>query len=295
MKKILLVCATSIVALTGCMQQVAKIQPIDGFDNTIAVFKYQKVKADGTLLSKSTVCSSIQETISKSSGVRDKYTFQKKPIPGVSNTTTWVGGKVVVRLRDKGCKINVKYVNGEMITSKDYTKYASTVDLLINVSMTEDEKFLVAKLELPSTYSSKEGKSPLFMSYDMPLTDNKLKSELFKFSKIKPVVESSLNVTGEFNTKYPDNSVFANYKRTFGLNSSYSEVKNTDIGKKAFFNIGQKGKAQSVEVDVHPYRNGSKVSYNFFMAYTLNPDGTTTFSDENKKNIVSKIVAIAKD
>ena len=134
-------------------------------------------------------------------------------------------------------------------------------------------------------------------------------------------------VSGEFETEFPDSGVYGNYVRAFG---NRPEVMTIDVEKAITFcherdvngmllesalnridgsrrlleqaerlRFNKDGDTfcsndqVPVRVNVYPYRECSMVKYSFSFAYSLDPDGTTTFSPAEIAMLEERIKALA--
>ena len=101
---------------------------------------------------------------------------------------------------------------------------------------------------------------------------------------------------GEINTKYPANSIYANFKRLMGQYTNYwtySEENISPMEKENTFNLKIKKRNYPLNIKIFPYRNGSKIVYKAYISYIINSDGTSTLTRqdiENAKKEIEKVV-----
>ena len=132
-------------------------------------------------------------------------------------------------------------------------------------------------------------------------------------------IPRDLDLKGEINVEFDNSSVYANYERKIGRYKSlektevstenstrpikkrhYSqndrtgkEVKMDDMDKKNIFNLKVNDEELPLEINVYPYRNGSKVVYQVTIPYKMTSKASITQTDIDK--IKGTIEGIARD
>jgi len=143
-----------------------------------------------------------------------------------------------------------------------------------------------------------QGLITLCMGQDSLDDFDKLETDINRiFNKLQHTVLSIKKrylLKGEINTKYPANSIYANFKRLMGqyTNNYYwidSKEKISPIEKRNIFNLKIKNNNYPLYIKVYPYRDGSKVVYKAYISYKINSDGTSTLTKQDIENATKKI------
>jgi len=115
------------------------------------------------------------------------------------------------------------------------------------------------------------------------------------FAKVKPI-------KGEINVKYSDESVYANFTRMMGSYSfsNEEEAKGYDITKDHVFALKHKDKLIPLKMTVYPYREGSKVVYEFEYRYSMTVSGKTgssisSYSQSELDALMAEVSRVAND
>ena len=204
---------------------------------------------------------------------------------------------IYITYNDANYKID--YIRGE--------KYRSTGDIdKTEVIFKIPYKFSTSDLIFyyPNKYIYIAAKNAIFM--DIKPLDNpeKLKQDVFrilnKLPKSKLYISKKYLLKGEINTKYPANSIYANFKRLMGQYTGYyywtdSKERISSIEKENTFNLKIKDKIYPVNIKVYPYRNGSKVIYKAYISYKIYSDGTSTLTKQDIENAKKEIERVIND
>jgi len=144
------------------------------------------------------------------------------------------------------------------------------------------------------------------MGFEIEPLDNpeKLKQDVFrilnKLPKSKLYLSKRYLLKGEINTKYPADSIYANFKRLMGQYTGYyywtdSKERISPIEKENTFNLKIKDKIYPINIKVYPYRNGSKVIYKAYISYKIYSDGTSTLTKQDIENAKKEIERVVND
>ena len=195
-----------------------------------------------------------------------------------------------------GNTINLSYINGDFHTSENVTHKTEIVaKYRVDIESKQGKKFVT--LYTPSEINLRPGRDILYISINPLLSNAQVVSDIKKINmELSPIFKDTKKYTGEVNVQYNDESVYANFTRLLGKHKYGSDnVKKYDIEKGKLFSIGEKGKEFSVKISVFPYRNGSKVNYEFHAPYVVTNDCMTTFDDDKVQGYIAKIKGIAND
>jgi len=154
------------------------------------------------------------------------------------------------------------YPSGVRIASKLLAKYEIKITTSGNqkqVVMTPPSSIIVMKV---TNYDGNE--VPLERSVSEVEKDVRAVS-----ASLDPTINFAKPIKGEINVKYSDESVYANFTRMMGsYRFSKEEAKKYDIKKDHVFALKHKNKPIPVKITVYPYRDGSKVVYEFEYPYS---------------------------
>jgi len=159
-------------------------------------------------------------------------------------------------------------------------------------------------LKYPTNYTIISCKDPL--GFEIKLLDNpkSLQRDVYnilnKLSKTKLYIQEHYTLHGEINTKYPADSIYANFKRLMGqyIGNYYwidSKERISSIEKENTFNLKIKNKTYPINIKVYPYRNGSKVIYTAYISYKIYSDGTSTLTKQDIENAKKEIERVIND
>ncbi len=97
--------------------------------------------------------------------------------------------------------------------------------------------------------------------------------------------------------KYGDESVYANFTRMMGNYRFYDEkeAKKYDIKKDRIFALKHKDKSIPVKITVYPYRDGSKVIYEFEYSYSISGKSGSSYSQSELDALIAEISRVATD
>jgi hypothetical protein len=131
--------------------------------------------------------------------------------------------------------------------------------------------------------------------------ENDSKTILSKLGTLKIILNRRYHFTGDVNSKYHANSIYANFKRlagTYNWHSYYGssdKEKLTEVKKENSFNLKVNGVYIPLHVEVYPYRNGSKVQYEAYIPYTISSNGNVTLSKNDIEKLKTEISKIIND
>jgi hypothetical protein len=149
----------------------------------------------------------------------------------------------------------------------------------------------------PSEVNLRPGKSVIMIPIQPLINTTQAVLDIKKINDgLLPAFEDAKKYSGEINVQYNDESVYANFTRLLGeYKYGSDDVKKYDIEKDKLFTMGKTGEKFPVKISVFPYRNGSKVTYEFRSTYDVNNDGTTTFNDKKIQEYIARIKGVAND
>lgn len=189
-------------------------------------------------------------------------------------------------------------VSDNSIIVKHYDNFSSLYDeksAVYDVSITENKNNYKVIVQCPSVYHDR-AKFRGGIGKEYIPGDIAAKNFNVICNEAKPVIDSSLWVEGEFNSKYKSEDVFSNYSRLLSKVKNRKEVKGYDIEKAEVFKFNMSEDSETnLALTVYPYRGGSKVVYAFLYNFKTDSDGNTTYSEVALKKAKEHIVKIAND
>ncbi len=226
-------------------------------------------------------------------------------------------------VRESGAGVSLVYTNAD-----SQGKVTQTIGRYA-VALAQESANTKASFIAPTEFINNIGRGTLFLAVAPLLDEQELAEEVRRIhANLRPVIYLDHQVKGEFDSEFPDSSVYANYVRTFGNRKGMVAI---DIEKSITFCFERSERGQSLEaalnkrtpsrrlldesqrsrfgdrptfcendqvpvsVAVYPYREGSKVKYSFSIAYSLQPDGTSTFAQAEVDTLERQIEAIAME
>lgn len=100
--------------------------------------------------------------------------------------------------------------------------------------------------------------------------------------------------SGEINSLYPDDAVYANFERLLPK-ATWSGPSKTEIEKTKAFKLDAGGILASVAIAVYPYQRGSKLVYTVRYPYAVFGDGRTSYRAGAVEQLRRRIAAIANN
>lgn len=276
------------VLSTGCATVDLEPQFVALDNASKKEFVFKSTRQNGEPVSEQVVIKAIRDQIEKQS----RYDKQKRRHSGS-------GGLYDVRgidVQSTANKIYLRYINGEYYSSTQNLRITK-IELSYDVKIEKTENLITAIVSTPESYQVVPGRSPIFTTYKPMLSNMEIQNDIAKINDgMMPQLAFSEKVSGEVDVKYSDESVYANFKRLLGdYKYRDDEVKKYDIAKDKVFSLVTDGSKIPVKVAVFPYRNGSKVTYEFFVNYLLNNDGTSTYSEQTVNQYIAKLEKVAND
>ena len=202
----------------------------------------------------------------------------------------------------KGLKVNknnniytFNYVNETLLNSGNtysgntYTK----TNTLFNVHATQVSNTITFNFPLTST---KEVETFLNASSSALGSEIRLETDMKKiFSKLNTIpINKYYALNEEINSKYPAQSIYANFKRMIGKYSYRSNERISESKKANTFNLKVNGQSLPLHVEVFPYRDGSKVKYSTELPYKITSNGSN-LTKQDIENIKVQITEIVND
>ena len=298
--KISLVGATLAVAFTGC----------GGMNNPLPPKQMQSQKSDtiemsykfnddinDQQLSKNDMIRSVTTHMSNNSRYKNKRIIHNRNVrPIAGKTVQYKDGNLVI-----------DYVNGDKNCHKCPNREALTkvfFELPTSIEETSKNSFNL-KSSFPNQYTVRAHTDAVGMEHstlDQPAVLEKDAINIFNSLKNKPItIKRKVEFKGEVNTKYPDKSVYANFKRLMGEFrnwrwwSSTSNEKISETKKQNSFNLKVGNSSYPLHVEVYPYREGSKVTYTATLSYNIDSQGNATLKSSDIQDLHKKIEKIVND
>jgi len=162
------------------------------------------------------------------------------------------------------------------------------------ISFTLDDKYQYQ----PCSDAIGVGIDPLSSLHNL---ENDSKNILSRLGTLQITLSKRYHFTGEINSKYEANSIYANFKRLAGsynwhsYNESNNKEKLTEVKKENSFNLKVNGTNIPLHVEVYPYRNGSKAQYEAYIPYTISSSGSASLSQDDISKFKTEINNIIND
>jgi len=140
----------------------------------------------------------------------------------------------------------------------------------------------------PNNYQHIEGSSLMVTGRPLDKLSNLENDSKNIFSKLDTLyINKRFNLSGETNSKYPEESIYANFKRILGEYSNHNK-------KQKVFKLKFNDKSIPLLVEIFPYREGSKVKYSATLPYKITQNGSS-LTKQDIKDIETKISKIIND
>jgi len=184
----------------------------------------------------------------------------------------------------KGVSVNKKSNIYEITYSKgDY--FPSTESLYATkVVFYADSKVDGNKvtLTLKPNFSIQPMKNPLGIEQETLDSIANLKSDAVNIiSKLNTIVVTQQKkhiISGDINVAFPPESVYANFERLLGKYEWGRSESIKEFKKENTYKLSMNNRDFPVNVEIYPYRNGSKVIYTAQIDYELSSNGSSTLS-----------------
>lgn len=237
--------------------------------------------ADGNKVSAPSIAEALERDIRRSSAYKPRYE-KATPSPGMYD----VKGVEVVR---KPGGVEVVYVNGNYFSDTRKTDLTRT-RAIFSYTLEENAGTVIVKVAAPRQLETTTELSPIFMPYSTLDTETELANDIEKiFKALNPSISQSKFVKGEIDSKFSVDAITANFKRKCRGGFSVREFgMDKGSGICALENV-------QVTVIVQPYKDGSKVAYNFSVPYVLGGKGESSYSAEATKKMIASMESIVRD
>lgn len=213
----------------------------------------------------------------------DKYdSYGQCPVPDVRG----------VKVTKKREGYLIEYLNGRYYCNLGHT-VATKISYLFKTKY-QDSKII---FNYPKSYKHSVGET-LFGEHEQFDTTSKLERDIQNIYQNlhKITIDKVYNFSGEIDTKYPDKSIYANFKRFLG---NYDYIINPEeideLKKRNTFSLEFKDRSYPLYVEVVPYRNGSKVTYSTEFYYSVSTDGKSSFSKNDILELHKKVQKIIEN
>lgn len=280
-------CFFSITLVSAC--SVVETQPKKvSLESYVKEFVFMKELPTGDPLTDDMIREELKSEIQESSKIK-----------GMSRYYTGVSGLYDLKgleVKSNDSELFVSYVNGEYFSDTDSS---NTTSILASYELKIEEQgdLKTVSVVTPNFIEVKPGNSAILLPISPLVTTQEAKDDIERInSRIHPEFDGFKEFSGDFNVKYNDESVYANFTRILGEYQYNDEkVKKYDIQKGKLFELGDNEDSFPVKITVFPYRNGSKVVYKFRAPFVLKNDGTTTFDEGKIEKYIDRIKEVAKD
>ena len=196
----------------------------------------------------------------------------------------------------KGVQVN-KNNNIYTLTYVSQSFYRRSVhtksNTLFDISVKQKDNEIMFSFPLVSKTEKKTSSG----SYSEPLASPKqLENDMKQiFSKLNIISFSkTYELNEEINSKYPAQSIYANFKRILGNYRYRNNEKISESKKENTFNLKVNGKSLPLYVEVFPYREGSKVKYSTKLPYKISQGGST-LTKKDIEYINAQVINIVND
>lgn len=195
--------------------------------------------------------------------------------------------------------IRVSFISGEYVQQGKHVRKGEAVQTAdFPVRSYSTDGYIHVEISYPTEYKSRKG-NIASQAAMLPLFPEDKINEAFEYAFSSIQISNipfnkELAIGGEFTSQFPNDSVFANFKRK----AIPGETKENGVEKGAVLAVNVQGFSSRVYVNVYPYRDISKIVYraHFNKGYYLTPSGETNFQDFPEKEAVESIVvAIANE
>jgi len=288
---ILLICSLQLI---GCAAMQPKIASYPLESMQARKFHVAKKDFSGADISEIEILTNISSQLEKSGN----YNWQNKIPAEIGGLRGFnISGVKTSVNRDNPYSIKLQFYNGTYtpsqrfflkMTNNWYTsaekKDVSTLTADFNVTI-ENEK---DSFDILLNYPQKVEENILWLQSNLAPTQNLINDIKTKFIQVnQPVIERVYELKGEVDSRYPSDSVYANFVRS--LKKDSHTAKEDDIEKFGHFIISFHNQSISIRISVAPYRNGSKVKYEAIIPYKVSDNVSIdkTFIDELSKTIKS--------
>lgn len=195
-----------------------------------------------------------------------------------------------------GERLVVQFIAGEYMPKYNRTGIAAQE---VTFPLTQYEKggFLYISVAFPDTFKQKMGnigsQAPVLPLFESINIEQAIQTAYHSINPDQIYFNRNKSFKGEFTSRFPDDSVYANYQR-----KAVSGTNEKSVKKVATLEDTIDGFKTNIEVAVYPYRGTSKIIYNARLSqqFYLTPNGETNFKHFPKNHAVeSMLVAIANE
>lgn len=268
--------AIAVLALSGCagVPQAPTSSGLDlGADKT---FVFKDVDADGNKISDKAIANAMEQAIY--GGTRFRRRFEQW---SSDHVMLYVKGMEAVQ---QPGGIKVSYVNGERDVDTGKVSLTRSSAVFAYVMETGGDTIKV-KVSAPKQLETVKQTNMLFIPYTQLASDEKLAGDLQQiYNGFTPAVLIDKWISGEINSPYSVDAITANFKR-----------KCPGGAPRGTGGLMCMVDGSSVNVDVTPYKEGSKVAYKFMVQYRLNGNGESSYSAEATNKKIANLEKIVKD
>lgn len=275
------------IMLIGCSMIQVKPETVQLLPQN-KEFVFIEESPSGRKITENEIIEKIAEQIRKNSGIR--------PLGKIHSGSGQLYYLKGLDIKVNGNAIAMSYVNGDYHESVNI-KYSTDIFAKYEVDINTNNGKKYVNVRTPSIVDLKPGKGVLFIPIRPLISMPEAIADINNINKmIDPEITDFRRCVGEIDVKYNDESVYANFSRLLGLyNYKNDEIKKYDIKKDRVFNLGLTTEPLPVKIVVYPYRNGSKVVYEFESKFSIKSNGTTTFDESKINNYVATIRKVANN
>jgi len=185
--------------------------------------------------------------------------------------------------------LELTYANNYYYPTANHEETTS-IDALYQVDIRDQGDTKQVTFTTPATIHLTPAQSASTFSAHIPpaLSMENAQQDVLQINSMTPAIEQVHTVEGDVDVSWGVSAVKANFDRIFKAAAG-----GKDGSVKYLVPMGSE--EQEVNLEVFPYREGSKVEYQFKVAYELRGDGTSTYPEDKVAGIIQKIEDAAKD
>jgi len=248
------------------------------------IFKIVSFDESGNEINDRLILEALQQNISKLSLYPSFYS-------AIDDLNENVSGFEAIIINNNSIKI--QYLNGKLSPSGKHrlTKAAATFNIEIN----KDNYGLFKTVTVfPAKSLTISRVKQQFGSVKTLDTPDKLRKDVEHiFKNINLSLERLIFISGEIIVRNSDDEVYDNFEHLLGLYSKKSfQEKDMIFG---IFQLKSNSRKDiiPVRVRIFPNSKGSRVKYEFDIKYSIKPDGTTTYNEQEINYLITTIKNIS--
>ena len=244
---------------------------VRSIENTFKIEELPEVRFDDDTFSKTV------KFLHDNSGNKDKHRVANSVVAKVVND-----------------KINIQFIGGDYRQNRAALAVQSAS---FTIKKYKENEYIYLSISYPTIFKQKMGnlgsQAPVLPLFKLDKIDAAFETA---FTSMKPkniYFNRGKSINGEFTNKFPDDSVYANFKRKSNNGTNQKSIK-----KVATLYTTIQGFDSTIEVSVYPYRGASKIFYKAKLTkqFFLTPEGKTNFQKfPQDSKLEPMLVAIANE